>query len=344
MKSLIAMSGGVDSAVSALLTLKNGEPCIGGMMKLFDPSQSDGEETPDAAWICEKLGIDFRIFDLREAFRKAVIDRFIDDYSNGRTPNPCVYCNQTMKFGLLFDEAEKIGANKLVTGHYARIQKQGDGFVLLKGIDRFKDQSYMLYGLTQDKLARIDFPLGELQKSDTREIAREHGFVNAEKKESQDICFVPDGDYASVIERFRDRKFPEGDFVDEEGNIIGRHRGIIRYTIGQRKGLGITFGKPVYVVNIDAERNRVVLGSKEALFNDRLKADHFNWMDGKPPHGTIKVMAKIRYNQKEQPAVAEATGEGETEVIFEKPQRAITSGQSVVIYDGDVVLGGGIIK
>ena len=358
MKALIAMSGGVDSSVAAKLTKEAGYECIGCTMKLFDadPQQADvdsGAGADDARKVAESLGMPFHVFDLREMFRSCVIDSFVDCYSRGVTPNPCIECNRYLKFGKLLQKADELGCDKIVTGHYARVEQDPETgkYLLRKGLDASKDQSYVLYTLTQAQLARILFPLGGLSKPQVRELAGEEGFANANKSESQDICFVPDGDYAAVIRSYAGREFPEGDYVDLDGNVIGKHRGIIHYTIGQTRGLGQAFGEKRYVCRIDADKNQVVLGRNEDVFAQCAKAVNFNWRSGEAPEGEIRCRARVRYNQKEQwatvrPIKSNADGEDRgdaVEIIFDEPQRAITPGQAAVLYDGDIVLGGGTI-
>ena len=342
MKALIAMSGGVDSSVAAKLTIEAGYECIGCTMKLFD-SDSAGN-TEDARKVAERLGMPFHVFDLRGLFRSCVIDGFVDAYSHGRTPNPCIECNRNLKFGELMQMADELGCDKIVTGHYARIEQDPETgrYLLRKGLDESKDQSYVLYNLTQEQLAHVLFPLGGLTKAEVRSLAGADGFENADKSESQDICFVPDGDYAAVVEKYAGHEFPEGDYVDLKGNVIGRHKGIIHYTIGQTRGLGQAFGEKRYVCRIDAEKNQVVLGHNEDVFSYAAKAVNFNWISGETPEGEIRCLARVRYTQKEQPATVRQTGDA-VEIIFDEPQRAITPGQSAVLYDGDIVLGGGVI-
>lgn len=348
MRALIAMSGGVDSSVAAKLTIDAGYSCIGCMMKLYrSEDRATGgcctlSDAEDARSVAFKLGIPFYVFDFSDDFAKMVVDRFVSEYINGRTPNPCIDCNGFLKFDKLFRRAEELDCDKIVTGHYARIEESGGKFYLKKAADPEKDQSYVLYRLTQRKLAKTIFPLGGMCKSETRAIAESCGFVNARKKDSQDICFVPDGDYAGTVEQLLGRKCPEGDFIDVGGNVIGRHKGIIRYTVGQHKGLGGNFPDRMYVVGVDPIKNTVTLGTEENIFSRELYAEDFNWISGEPPKGQIRCCAKVRYRQKEQPALAECDG-GRVRIVFDEPQRAVTPGQSAVLYDGDTVLGGGII-
>ena len=354
-KVLIAMSGGVDSSVAAYLMKEKGCACTGCTMKLF---QNDAAALPrehsccslddveDARSVARRLGMPYYVFNFSDDFREKIIRRFIDSYLEGRTPNPCIDCNRYMKFDRLFDRAAELGCRHVVTGHYARIEASGrdDGpLVLKKAADLSKDQSYVLYTLTQEQLCHTLFPLGELHKDEVRRIAEEQGFINAAKPDSQDICFVPDGDYARVIEAWTGGTSVPGDFVDAEGRVLGTHSGIIHYTVGQRKGLGKAFGKPMYVCAIRPDANEVVLGTNEELFGTELEAGEFNWIAGHAPAGRFRCSAKIRYRQTEQPAEAAVLENGNVILRFDEPQRAITPGQAAVLYDGDIVLGGGRI-
>lgn len=384
-KALIAMSGGVDSSVAAALMQERGYDCIGAMMKLYqgeDMTLSKGtskeekacctaEETSkeekacctvegtakegktccaaddaeDAALVARKLGMPFYVFRFTEEFRCQVMERFVNSYLKGETPNPCIDCNRYMKFEKLYERALVLGCEKIATGHYVRIgQDEKSGrWQMRKALDQAKDQSYVLYQLTQEQLSHVCFPLGELTKEKVRELAQEYGFYNADKQDSQDICFVPDGHYEKFIETYTGKTVPEGNFVTEEGEIIGRHKGIIHYTVGQRRGLGIAAASPYYVKEIRPDSNEVVLCSNEALFQRTLFATEVNWVSVPEPAGKIRVEAKIRYRHKPAAATAEMTENGVLKVTFDEPQRAITKGQSVVLYDGDLVLGGGKI-
>lgn len=349
-RALIAMSGGVDSSVAAYLMKKNQFEIFGVTLKLFDNPDEDIYEktccslndTEDAAAAAHKLNIPHYVLNFKEDFKRYVINRFIDAYKNGETPNPCIDCNKYIKFKRLAGRAEEMDCDYIVTGHYARIENDSGRFLLKKSADLSKDQTYVLYSLTQNQLEHTLFPLGGMTKNQVREIAAECGFINARKKDSQDICFVPDGNYAGFIEKYTKSKC--GDFLDTAGNVIGQHKGIIHYTIGQRKGLGVSFGKPMYVCRINSGDNTVVLGNNEDLFTKSLIAEDINLIACDKLDKPIKAMARVRYSQKEQPAVIEQTDAGLLRIDFEKPQRAVTRGQAVVIYDGDVVIGGGKIS
>ncbi|MBE7049627.1 MAG: tRNA 2-thiouridine(34) synthase MnmA [Ruminococcaceae bacterium] len=343
-KALVAMSGGVDSSVAAYLMKKEGYEISGAIMRLCDDFGEDSSSSVnDARMICERLDAPFYVFDYRDDFKTFVVEDFVRVYDEGGTPNPCVVCNKKMKFGKFIDGAKAAGIDLIATGHYARIEKSGDRFLLKKGLDSSKDQSYFLYHLTQNQLSHTLFPLGSMSKDEIREIAKENGFVTAHKKESQDICFVPSGDYVSVIEKVTSKVYPGGNFVNPAGEKIGNHKGHIYYTIGQRKGLGMGFGEKMYVLGKDAGKNEVILGSNHDLFSDTLFANDFNWIVSDNPPETFRADVKIRYGAKEAPATVYVTEKDCVKIVFDTPQRAIAPGQAVVLYDGDVVLGGGTI-
>mgnify|MGYP003305252524 CR=1 FL=1 len=337
-KAIIALSGGVDSSVAALLMKKEGYECVGATMQLY----SEGD-CSDAKAVADKLSMPFYIFPLKEEFKEQVINKFIECYEQGKTPNPCIECNRTLKFGAMIDKMHDLGGDYVVTGHYARVEYENGEYKLKKAVDESKDQSYFLYMLTQEQLRHIRFPLGEYTKAKIREIAEDNDLVTARKKDSQDICFVPDGDYVSFIKSYNNKAYSKGQFVHKTGFSFGEHKGIVNYTIGQRKGLGIAYKTPLYVLDIDPQTNNVVLGDNEDLFTDEVTADNVNIISGKPITEPIRVLARVRYRHKEQPATVYQTDDGILHVKFDEPQRAITKGQSLVIFDGDTVLGGGII-
>ena len=344
------MSGGVDSSVAAYLLTRDGYDCIGCTMKLCpdDVAHEGGcctaDDAADARSVARRVGIPFHVFNMTDDFRREVIDRFVSRYLAGRTPNPCVDCNRTMKFALLRRRGEELGYDCLATGHYARIEYRDGRWTLRKARDPSKDQSYVLYHLTQTELAKTLFPLGDLTKSEARALAAENGFLNAAKPDSQDICFVPDGDYAAVIARYTGKTEPEGDFVLPDGSVIGRHKGISRYTVGQRRGLGVAYSEPLYVKRILVAENKVLLGRDEDLYGTSCDVSDVNWIAGETPSAPIRCAVKIRYRQTEQPATVTPLEGGRAHVEFDSPQRAITPGQSAVFYDGDEVLGGGEIE
>ena len=339
--ALIAMSGGVDSSVAAFLTLQQGLDCVGSTMLLHQKTQ----DVEDARHVAERLGMPFHVFDATAQFREQVLDKFVRCYEAGLTPNPCIDCNRHLKFDHLLQKALELGCEYIVTGHYARIrQDESTGrYLLLKAVDPAKDQSYFLSNLTQWQLSHIRFPLGDLSKAEVRQIAEEQGFLNARKRDSQDTCFVPDGDYVAFLERYTRKKYAAGDFLDRQGNVVGQHQGAVAYTLGQRKGLGLAMGEPVYVCGKDMERNTVTVGPNEALFSRGLRANNWSWYPFPKLTEPMRVKAKARSRQTEQPATVYPEGNGFARVEFDAPQRAITPGQLVALYDGDTVIGGGTI-
>ncbi len=347
-KAMIAMSGGVDSSVAAFLMQKEGFDCCGGTLFLCDEALT-GTPTPspadDARAVAERLNIPFYTFDAREEFRELVAEPFVAAYEQGLTPNPCIFCNQRIKFSLLLEKALSLGCNHIVTGHYARIrQDEATGrYLLYKAPDKNKDQSYFLAGLTQHQLFHCRFPLGELTKEQVRSIAEEQGFINARKKDSQDICFIPGGDYVAFMERYRGASYPEGPYIDVNGKEVGRHKGAVGYTLGQRKGLGIALGAPVYVCGKDMLSNTVTVGPEEQLFATTAIADNWNFLPFEALDKPISVYAKARYRHEPQPATVYPLEGGKAKVVFETAQRAITPGQAIVLYGGDMVIGSGTI-
>ena len=341
-----AMSGGVDSSVAAYLLTRAGYEVTGATMTLYRPEGQTGDtrDVTDARAICEKLGIPHVTYDMGEVFCRCVIEDFIRVYEEGGTPNPCVTCNKTIKFGALWEAVRTDGAEMIATGHYARIRKEGDRCLLCKAADVGKDQSYFLWQLPKELLPHILFPLGEMTKPEIRELAASLSFETAHKSDSQDICFVPDGDYAGFMEGYTGRISQPGDFVNTDGRVLGRHKGIIHYTIGQRKGLGIALGAPAFVCGKDPATRQVVLGKNEDLFTREVHLTGVNLLSVDSMDTPMAVIARIRSTHRGDAATVVMTGKDTATVTFDEPQRAACKGQSCVFYDGDVVIGGGIIS
>ncbi len=349
---VVGMSGGVDSSATAALLLEQGYDVVGITLKLWPQDCVSRAEdkccgpqaVTDARAVCHKLGIPYYLIDEADQFQTKVIQYFADEYKAGRTPNPCVMCNQNLKFGRLIDRANQLGAQFIATGHFARLEPGGDGRTLLKrGRDARKDQSYFLFSLRQNQLARAMFPLGEKTKSDTREVARHCRLKTADKEESMEICFVPDNDYGRFLQQAGLVGKHRGEIVDLEGKVLGHHDGIEFFTIGQRKGLGLSSPKPLYVIELDAAANRVVVGDDSALERDKFMVDRCNWIPFDEPPASLEVTAKIRYNHPGVAATVKPLDAGRAKVHLHTPQRAITPGQAAVFYQEDLVLGGGWI-
>ena len=348
------MSGGVDSSVAAFLMKEKGYECIGATMKLYN-NEDIGvhrektccslDDVEDARSVAYQMDMPYYVFNFTADFHTEVMDRFVDAYENGCTPNPCIDCNRFLKFSALLDKARELGCEYIASGHYARREQDPETgrFILKKGLDPTKDQSYVLYAMTQDQLAHTLFPLGGYTKKEIRHIAQEQGFINADKPDSQDICFVPDGDYASFIEQYTGQSSEPGDFVNKEGKVLGKHKGQIHYTIGQRRGLGISAPESLYVCGKSLDSNEVILGGKQDLMSNYCYINDINLIPWDHLDAPIKCKVKTRYRQPEQPATVEQIGEDLIKITFDEPQRAVTPGQAAVLYDDDMVLGGGTI-
>lgn len=353
-KVVVGMSGGVDSSVAAWLLKKQGYDVIGVTMQIWQEEDEQVKEenggccglsaVDDARRVASSLGIPYYVMNFRKEFKEHVIDYFIDEYLHGRTPNPCIACNRYVKWESLLERSRRIGADYIATGHYARIEKLPNGrFSLRVSETGAKDQTYALYNLTQEQLSSTLMPVGSYTKDEIRKMAKELGLLVAEKPDSQDICFVPDGDYASFIEETTDAGSRPGNFVLSDGSVVGTHKGIIHYTVGQRKGLGLSLGHPVFVLEIRPDTNEIVVGTGEESLTRKVRACHINFMSVEDLPGKKRVFAKIRYNHKGAWCTAEKTGEDEILCTFDEPQRAVTPGQALVLYDGEYVLGGGTI-
>jgi tRNA-specific 2-thiouridylase len=355
-KVMVAMSGGVDSSVAAVLLRDQGYDICGATLKLFSNEDIDTscktktccslEDVEDARSVCYKLGIEHFIFNFGDTFKDEVIQRFADSYEMGNTPNPCIDCNKFIKFSKLIQRAMLMEQDYIATGHYAQIEfdKISGRYLLKKALDATKDQSYVLYVLSQHDLSRTLLPLGGMLKTDVRKIAEERNLVNARKSDSQDICFVKDGNYAGFLEDVMGVKSNKGSFVDSKGNVLGEHKGIIHYTIGQRKGLGIALGKRTFVVRKDKNSNTVTLGNEDELYSKRVQVEDVNFIATDKLKSPMKAMVKTRYSQKETLATLHPVDDGKILVELEDKQRAVTPGQAAVFYDGDIVIGGGTIS
>ncbi len=342
-KVIVGVSGGVDSSVAAYLLKKDGYEVIGVTLLLCDNGEKDIEI---AKCVCEKLGIEHIVLDRRETFKNIIMKDFVNTYEQGGTPNPCVLCNMAVKFEEMLTFADEIGADYVATGHYSSVFKNAEGrYIIKRPADLSKDQTYMLYKLTQRQLSRTLMPLSAYTKEQVRKIALQIGLVSADRPDSQDICFVPDGDYKGFIENYTGKKYPDGDFVSVDGKVLGRHKGIIGYTVGQRKGLGIALGKPAFVISKNAKNNTVTLSdNEELLFADTVKIKDINLIPFDSADGALRVKAKLRYRHKESPATLTLTGEREGMLVFDEKQRAAAKGQAAVFYLDDILVGGGTIE
>lgn len=345
---LLGMSGGVDSSVSAILLKQAGYEVIGATMKLCDLEKEEQDKIiSDAKKVCQLLQIPHYVFDLKEKFHQNVIDKFIEDYQNALTPNPCIECNKELKFKAFYQKAIELNCEFIATGHYAKVEKSETygQYVLKKAEAKQKDQTYFLYQIEKEMLSKVLFPLSSFkEKEEIRQIARKHDLPVASKSDSQEICFIPNHDYVEFILNNSNKKEKEGEIITREGEVLGKHKGLLHYTIGQRKGLGISYKEPLYVIELDKENNQVIVGIEKELYQKEVYIQDTNWLLSISLEEPIEVEAKVRYRAKEAKAILQKIGANDAKLIFLEPQRAITPGQSVVCYLGDIVLGGGKIK
>ena len=342
-KILLGMSGGVDSSVSAVLLQEQGYDVIGATMKMWEDTEKAIE---DAKKVCNKLGIEHHVIDCTEKFRCHVINKFISEYENAKTPNPCVECNRYLKFGAFYEKAKELGCEYIATGHYAKTEysEKYKRYVLKKSDEEKKDQTYFLYYIPKEEIEYIIFPLqNRTSKEETRKIAEKNNLEVAQKKDSQEICFIPDNDYQKFLQKYSSQKPKVGNIVLKDGTVLGKHDGLINYTIGQRKGLGISYKEPLYVIKLDTQKNQVIVGTEQDLYSKELIADEINWLAIDQLKEPLKLKAKVRYRAKEAQCTVYPIENNQVKVIFDEPQRAITPGQSVVFYDEDIVIGGGKI-
>ena len=342
-KILLGMSGGVDSSVSAVLLQEQGYDVIGATMKMWEDTEKAIE---DAKKVCNKLEIEHHVIDCTEKFRCHVINKFISEYENAKTPNPCIECNRYLKFGAFYEKAKELGCEYIATGHYAKTEysEKYKRYVLKKSDEEKKDQTYFLYYIPKEEIEFIIFPLqNRASKEETRKIAERNNLEVAQKKDSQEICFIPDNDYQKFLQKYSSQKPKEGNIVLKDGTVLGKHKGLINYTIGQRKGLGISYKEPLYVIKLDIQKNQVIVGTEQDLYSKELIADEINWLAIDQLKEPLKLKAKVRYRAKEAECTVYPIENEQVKVIFDEPQRAITPGQSVVFYDEDIVVGGGKI-
>ena len=342
---MVAMSGGVDSSVAAAIMKEQGYYVCGGTLRLYEKDGKMSEEVLKAKSVCDKLGLEHSIYDMREEFKGKVIEYFSQEYEMGLTPNPCVECNKHIKFGSFLEKAVNENCDYIASGHYAQVgfDKSSGRYVLYRSDDSRKDQTYVLWQLSQNQLSHILMPLGNITKDEVRKIAQSYGFVSESYKESQDICFVPDGNYAQFLENFRGSPFANGNYIDIGGNVLGQHKGHQNYTVGQRKGLGIALGKPQFVISKNPSTNEVVLGDEEHIYKKRVFIKDVNMIGIPFPKSSVSCTAKLRYSSRDEKCILHPTGNNQAVLEFEKAQRGPTAGQSAVFYSGDLLLGGGKI-